>query len=183
MTMKISVFGGSSPKPESQAYQQAYELGKLLGSAGFTVLTGGYFGTMEATSKGASESGGHVIGVTCEEIEHFRPIGPNRWVAEEERYQTLTKRIDALVNDCDGAIALPGGVGTLTEVSMMWNQLIINSISPKPLILMGGGWHKIMETFMDELGDYIPMKAREYVSFAPNPQAAFDLLKLFSGLC
>jgi hypothetical protein len=42
MSKKISVFGGSAPKPGSPAYQEAYELGQLLGGAGMTVLTGGY---------------------------------------------------------------------------------------------------------------------------------------------
>ena len=183
MTKKISVFGGASPDPGSEPYQQAYELGKLLGSAGFTVLTGGYMGTMEATSRGASEAGAHVIGVTCQEIEHYRPVGPNEWVEEEWAYETLIDRIKALVTHCDGAIALPGGAGTLTEICMTWNHLIINSIEPKPMILMGSGWQKIMETFFHEQGDYISMKNREYLSFAPDPQAALDLLKLFSGLC
>ena len=83
MAKRISVFGGSNPKPGSEAYQDAYELGTLLGQAGLTVLTGGYMGTMEATSRGANEAGGHVIGVTCDEIETFRPVGPNPWITEE----------------------------------------------------------------------------------------------------
>jgi uncharacterized protein (TIGR00725 family) len=63
--MKISVFGGSQPEEGSLAYQEAYQLGKLLAEAGHIVLTGGYIGTMEAVSRGASEADGHVIGVTC----------------------------------------------------------------------------------------------------------------------
>ena len=70
--MRISVFGGSSPKPGDLAYEQAYYLGKLIGEAGYTVLTGGYIGTMEAVSRGAAEAGGHVIGVTCDQIENWR---------------------------------------------------------------------------------------------------------------
>ena len=55
---RITVFGGSQPKPGDEDYQQALRLGALLGSAGFTVLTGGYVGTMEAVSRGAAENGG-----------------------------------------------------------------------------------------------------------------------------
>ena len=47
---RVTVFGGSLPKPGEPAYRNAYELGKLLGAAGFAVLTGGYIGTMEAVS-------------------------------------------------------------------------------------------------------------------------------------
>ena len=73
---RITVFGGSKPRPSQPAYQEALLLGQLLGSQGYTVLTGGYIGTMEAVSRGAAESGGHVIGVTCDEIERWRPVAP-----------------------------------------------------------------------------------------------------------
>src|SRR5258708_16993147 len=78
--MKVSVFGGSQPKNGSAAYAEAQELGKLLAERGHVVLTGGYIGTMEAVSRGAAEAGGHVIGVTCEDIERWRAIDPNPWV-------------------------------------------------------------------------------------------------------
>jgi hypothetical protein len=106
--MKITVFGGSSPKPGSAAYQQAYNLGALLARAGHTVATGGYIGTMEAVSRGANEAGGHVVGITCGELEHLRPTGANKWVMEEIHYDTLHQRLGALIDFCDGAFALPG---------------------------------------------------------------------------
>ena len=81
--MRISVFGGSQPKESDLAYAEAMELGRLLAQHGHTVLTGGYIGVMEAVSRGAQEAGGHVIGVTCEEIEAWRPIKANAWVMEE----------------------------------------------------------------------------------------------------
>ena len=59
---RVTVFGGSRTEPGDQDYQQAYFLGELLGKAGYTVLTGGYIGSMEAVSRGAAESGGHVVG-------------------------------------------------------------------------------------------------------------------------
>ncbi len=123
MTIRITVFGGSQPKPGDPVYQQALHLGELIASSGYIVLTGGYIGTMEAVSRGAAEAGGHVIGVTCDEIEAWRPVRPNPWLTEEMRFPTLRQRLFALVDNCDGALALPGGVGTLAEISLMWNQL------------------------------------------------------------
>ncbi len=92
--MKITVFGGSNPLPGSPAYAEAYELGKLLALAGHTILTGGYIGTMEAVSRGANEAGGHVIGVTCTDIETWRGVGVNAWVQEERRFATLQERLN-----------------------------------------------------------------------------------------
>jgi uncharacterized protein (TIGR00730 family) len=178
-TMKISIFGGANPKPGSGAYQEAYDLGQQLGQSGFTIITGGYSGTMEAASKGANEAGAHVIGVTCDEIENYRPLGPNAWVLEEWRREKLRDRIDAMVENCDAAVALPGGVGTLAEISMTWNLLIIDAIKPKPLILVGEGWHSTIETLFRTLNNYIPIPSREYVAFAPNPRAAVELIENF----
>ncbi len=91
--MNISVFGGSQPKVGSTAYAEAQELGGLLAQRGHTVLTGGYMGTMEAVSRGAAEAGGHVIGITCGEIESWRGAGANQWVAEEWKKETLIQRL------------------------------------------------------------------------------------------
>jgi uncharacterized protein (TIGR00730 family) len=176
MAMKISVFGGSSPKEGSEAYQQAYQLGKLLGNAGMTVMTGGYMGTMAAVSRGASETGGHVIGVTSEAIETYRPTSPNQWVDEEWRFTGFKARLNTLVEKCDAAIALPGGIGTLLEICLTWNQLVINSIQPKPLILIGDAWKNVITSFFNELDNYVPRVNREFITFASNPQSAFDIL-------
>jgi uncharacterized protein (TIGR00730 family) len=180
---KISVFGGSSPEPGSDAYLQAYELGKLLSNAGMTVLTGGYMGTMQAVSQGASEHGGHVIGVTSEELEKWRTAEANQWVDEEWRCVSFRERLNTLVDQCDAAIALPGGIGTLLEICLTWNLMVIDAIQTKPLILMGEEWHRIIETFFKELGPYVRLSDREYIAFAPNPSAVIDLLNYFAGHC
>ena len=74
-------------------------MGKLNGEAGFTVLTGGYIGTMEAASRGAAEAGGYVIGITCDQIEEWRPVSPNKWIHEERRFATLWERVNALIDN------------------------------------------------------------------------------------
>ena len=182
MEKKISVFGGSAPKPGTPPYLEALKLGQLLATAGMTVLTGGYSGTMEAVSRGASEAGGHVIGVTCDEIEVWRPTDPNAWVAEDWRCHSFNDRLNTLVTHCDAAIALPGGIGTLLEIALTWNQLVIGIIEPKPVILLGSAWQKVLETFFSELGDYIPVDDRQYLAYAPDPSTALELLRHFLGL-
>jgi len=175
--MKISVFGGSQPKEGSPAYQEAYELGKLLAEAGHTVLTGGYIGTMEAVSRGASEAGGHVIGVTCAEIERWRPVKANGWVKEEWRRETLIERLQALVEGCDAAIALPGGPGTLTEIAVTWNLMIVGAMPPRSLILVGDGWQTVLDQVYQSFDAYIPANQRELVQFASDVQKAVEILK------
>jgi len=170
--LNISVFGGSQSKPSTPAYIKAYELGKLLAEAGHTVLTGGYIGTMEAVSRGAGEAGGHVIGVTCTEIERWRPVIANAWVKEEQRCETLIERLQALVEGCDAAIALPGGPGTLTEIALSWNLMIIGAITPRPLILVGAGWQAVLNQVYESFDEYIPADQREFVIYAPDIETA-----------
>jgi uncharacterized protein (TIGR00730 family) len=177
---KISVFGGASPQPDSPAYDEAYELGLLLGENNLAVMTGGYYGTMGAISKGAGEAGVPVIGVTSDEIEAYRPMAPNPWITDEWRCGTFKERLDRLVEECDAAIALPGGVGTLVEISLTWNHLILHTIEPKPLILVGDGWFNVMETLFADLNDYIGISSREYLSFAPRAKDVITVLNTYS---
>ena len=175
--MRVSVFGGSSPKPGEIAYEDAYRLGKLLGEEGFIVLNGGYIGTMEAVSRGAVEGGGRVIGVTCDQIEAWRPVAPNAWITEKMHFVTLRERLNALIDTCDAALVLPGGIGTLAELATMWSQLQTGAITHKLLILIGSEWEDVMHLFMDKFDDYIPEMYRPLLEYADSVDHAFDMLK------
>lgn len=175
--MNITVFGGAQPKEGSAEYEEARELGKLIAERGHAVLTGGYMGTMEAVSRGASENGGHVIGVTCIDIEEWRGASPNQWVKEERRMKTLPERLMGLIEGCDAAIALPGGAGTLTEISLMWNLMIVESLPPRPLTLIGRGWQSTFDQFFNEFQTYMPTHQRELLYFAEDVKTAVNTLE------
>jgi len=132
---------------------------------------------MEAVSRGASESGGQVIGVTCAEIESWRNVGANPWVQLELKQETLIQRLDMLINQCDAALALPGGIGTLAEILVTWNRLVIQSISPRPLILIGPEWKKTLTSFMDQQGAFISESDRLSIQFADTAAQTVELLK------
>ncbi len=166
----ISVFGSSAPNPESTAYEQARQLGQLLAQGGYAVATGGYGGTMAAVSQGASEAGGHVIGVTCDQIEQFRPLSPNQWVKEERRYKTLQERLIHLVRQNAGMVVLPGGIGTLSEMSLAWSFLQVGEIEKRPLVLIGRMWQETVAAFNDD--DYVNPKHRDLLTFVESPEEA-----------
>ncbi len=175
--MRVSVFGGAQPREGEAAYTEAIEIGRLLAERGHTVLTGGYIGTMEAVSRGAHEAGGHVIGVTCEEIEEWRKVKANPWVKEEIRKKTLIERLQTLIQESDAALALPGGVGTLTEISCMWNLMIVESLHRRPLILIGRGWQSTFDQFFKEFNSYMTAPQREILRFASDVQTAVKMLE------
>jgi len=154
----------------------AYTLGKLLAGSGHTVITGGYMGTMEAVSRGASEAGGKVIGVTCQEIETWRGAKANAWVQEERKFPSLLSRLEELIRASEAAIALPGGPGTLTEISLLWNLLIVESLPPRPLILVGEGWRAIFDQIFHSTGASTAASAKKLLTFAEDAEAAIGIL-------
>ena len=175
--MRVTVFGGSKPIPGDQAYQDAYKLGCILGGADHDVITGGYIGTMEAISRGAAENGARVIGVTCDQIETWRPVIPNPWLTEEIRFASLVERMIALIDLCDVALALPGGPGTLAEIALMWNLLIIGGITPKPIYLIGDCWQNIFDQFLTCFSDYTPAEHRTWINYLPSIDEVISQLK------
>lgn len=175
--MNITVFGGSTPRPGEPSYADAQRLGRLLAEAGHSVLTGGYMGTMEAVSRGAAEADGRVIGVTCTQIEAWRQAKANPWVQEERHFETLRERLYHLIESCDAALALPGGVGTLAEIAVMWSQMQTASMPARPLILVGPGWRRTFDQLFEAQAVYIPEGHRALLAFAADIESAFTTLQ------
>ena len=170
----ISVFGSSSPQPETADYEAARHVGRLLAKAGLAVQTGGYSGVMAAVSQGANEAGGQVIGVTSSQIESFRPKPPNQWVTQEQRHQSLRDRLLYLVDHCDGAIIMPGGIGTLSELALIWSFVQVGEISPRPIVVVGGLWQRTLAAFIDE--QYVSPFHRDLIAVARTGDEAVKLI-------
>jgi uncharacterized protein (TIGR00730 family) len=172
----VSVFGASSPREGSADYQNAYRVGEALAQAGYAVMTGGYGGTMEAASKGAKSGGGFVIGVTVALFERqgYRP-GPNRYVDQVIRYDTLRERLYHLVERCDGAVVLPGGIGTLSELALTWSLMQVGEIEQKPFILYGEWWEAVIRQFVGD-GRYVRDQDMGLWQVANSPQEIVELL-------
>lgn len=139
----ITVFGSSAAETGRPLYELAYELGRAIGAAGWALCNGGYSGTMEAAARGACETGGHTIGVTCAPLG-WRG-GPNRYIRQEESTADLLARLRRLVELGDAYVALPGGTGTLLEIALVWELANKRLLTPvRPLILLGPHWTPVV---------------------------------------
>ena len=167
----ISVFGGRHPRPGDREYAQAVSLGSLLAAGGYQVMSGGYSGVMEAVSRGAREAGGTSIGVT---MEIFGNLPPNPYLTREIRTRDFFERLAVLTSKADGFIALRGGMGTLTEIGLIWNMLQTNTTRPKPVILIGDFWVPLLQGLSGHL--VISPKDLGLLHHAPSPDAAVALL-------
>ena len=164
-----------TPAPDSEAYEDARRLGQQLAEAGFVVATGGYGGTMAAVSQGAAEAGGHVIGVTSGHMERYRPMPANEWVAEEIRHESQRDRLLHLVLNNDAMIALPGGIGTLSEVALAWSLLQTSEMAARPLVLLGPMWRETIRVYAQ--GEYIRPRDMDLVYLATSPETAVAYVK------
>ncbi len=149
----VAVFGSSQAQPGDPSYVSTFRLGALLAAEGVAVLNGGYAGLMEAVSRGASESGGHVIGITAPPVFPGR-TGANEWISEERAHPTLTERIHDIVTLADATITVAGSLGTLTELLVAWNTAFVARFSgatPKPVIAVGAPWNASIPQLAEEL--------------------------------
>lgn len=175
-----AVFGSRRPQPSDALYTASVRVGYLLAQEGYTVMTGGYGGVMEAASKGAKQAGGHTIGVTVAAFE--KPAneegrsGPNPYVDETVQFEDLGRRLLYLCSSAQVAVAMKGGVGTLAEVAVVWNLLQSRAIMPMPFILYGSKWGEVLQLAYAD-GSYINAADMELFHTVNTPEEIAPILK------
>lgn len=148
----VTIFGSSLSTEGAEPYTDALRLGRGLAESGFAVCNGGYGGLMEASARGAREAGGHTIGVTCS----LWPAPANQWIQEEVRTPSFLERLTTLIERGDAYVVLPGGTGTLTELSVVWEMMNKSALSRtvggrKPLLVMMPYWKPVIECLNQEV--------------------------------
>lgn len=167
----VTIFGGSKCHDSDPEYAQALRVGELLVDSGFTICTGGYAGVMEAASRGAHERGGRVIGITMNQFKSE----PNRYLTEKVPSEHFYERLQRLITQSVGYIALRGGMGTVTEVSLVWNKLQTHVLDPRPLVLLGDCWQPIVKEWQRHLA--VSDADVQLLDFAATPEEAVAIIK------
>ena len=166
----ITIFGTGRAREGDYAYVLAYETGKLLAQAGFTIANGGYGGTMLAAAKGASEAGGEIIGVTC---SAFKNSSANKYISREIVTASLDERLDTLIQSGQAYVVLPGGTGTLLELAKVWELKNKGFLKiDKPIILVGGFWKPLVDSVASEDPD-----SSRFVKLTEGPQQVIEFIK------
>lgn len=162
----ISMFGSRSPKPGSTEYEEARAVSKLMASHGYTVLTGGYGGLMQACSHGAKEglesaqmaggnSLGEVHGVLAPGIFVQRNILGNGYLTRRTFARTLTDRIYRLLRESEYFVVFGGTVGTMGELFVVWNAAalrVMYGAKPHRIYVWRSKWEKPLEEFVEAMG-------------------------------
>jgi uncharacterized protein (TIGR00725 family) len=166
----VTIFGGSKCDRNSTEYEQAHAVGELLAEAGYTICTGGYLGVMEAASRGAREKGGRVLGIVMNQFK----AEPNRFLTDKVATPHFYERLQRLITRSVGFIALRGGMGTVTEVSLVWNKIQTRVIGPRPLVLLGDCWPPLVEAWCQNLA--VSEQDVAYLDFAQTPEQAVQII-------
>jgi uncharacterized protein (TIGR00730 family) len=145
----VTVFGSARLGEDDPAYALARETGALLAREGFTVMTGGGPGLMEAANRGAREAGGRSVGCN---IELPREQQLNRYVDTGVSFRHFFIRKVMLVKYAYGFIALAGGYGTFDELFECLTLLQTGKIRHFPVVLIGHDfWDPVVEVLRREL--------------------------------
>ena len=143
----VSVFGSARMTPEHPAYAVGVEVGRRLVQDGFAVVTGGGPGAMEAANKGAFEAGGTSVGLG---IELPFETGLNPYVNLGVNFRYFFVRKTVFVKYTQGAIVLPGGVGTLDEMFEALTLVQTKKVTNYPVVLVGTSfWQPLKEWMAD----------------------------------
>ncbi|HWW74413.1 MAG TPA: LOG family protein [Pyrinomonadaceae bacterium] len=167
----VTIFGGSKCGEESEEYGLALRLGRLLAERGYTICTGGYLGVMEGASRGAHEAGGRVLGIVMNQFKSE----PNRYLTEKVASAHFYERLQNLIDRSVGFVALRGGAGTVTELSLVWNKLQTKVIGPRPLVLLGDCWPKVVEAFRENL--VVSEADVNLLNFVSTPEEAVRVIE------
>ncbi|MFK7814257.1 MAG: LOG family protein [Maribacter sp.] len=142
MLKHAALFGGSGNNTESKEYLETIRIGSFLAKQGYIVKNGGYGGMMEAVSKGAVQSGGKSIGVTCKQVGSS---DGNKYLSETIVTEKLFDRLKILLEGTSVFIVQRGGIGTLSEVFLTLDIIRKEPKEERPkLYFIGAIWKDLI---------------------------------------
>ena len=133
----VTIYGSARLKPSKKLYKQTVEIAHKLGKIGFSIITGGGPGVMEAANKGAFEAGVKSIGLNIKLPEEQYA---NRYTTRSRTFNHFFVRKVMLVKYASAFVIMPGGLGTLDELTEVLTLMQTYKIKPFPVILFGSDY-------------------------------------------
>lgn len=135
----VSIYGSARITPGDELYTKTQEIARLLGESGFSIITGGGPGVMEAANRGAMEAGVTSVGLNIQLPEEQNP---NTYTTRSITFRHFFVRKVMLVKYATAFVIMPGGLGTLDEVTEVLTLIQTYKIRPFPVILFDGQYWK-----------------------------------------
>ena len=172
----VSVFGSARTKPEHPNYKQAEKISQALSNAGFSVVSGGGPGIMEAINKGGSAGKSPSIGLNIQ-LPHEQVA--NKFQDISLSFRHFFSRKVMFVKYASAYVVMPGGFGTLDELAEMLTLVQTGKSRRIPIILVNGSfWHGLLEWFRNTLcrEGTIDSEDLDLVQVCEEPQEVVDAI-------
>jgi len=140
---RVAIFGSARAQPGTFVYEEVRRTAAAFASMGCDIVTGGGPGLMQAANEGAKSAGATgSLGIRVELPfeQHANPFVEQAFV-----HETFFTRLHHFVLASDAFVVVPGGIGTVLEMLMIWQLLQVRHVKDVPLILVGKMWRGLVE--------------------------------------
>jgi uncharacterized protein (TIGR00730 family) len=140
---RVAIFGSARAKPGTFVYDEVKRAAAAFAAMGCDIVTGGGPGLMQAANEGAKSSGASgSIGIRVD-LPFEQNVNP--FVEQAFEHQTFFTRLQHFVIASDAFVVVPGGIGTVLEMLMIWQLLQVRHMDNVPLILVGKMWRDLVD--------------------------------------
>jgi uncharacterized protein (TIGR00730 family) len=140
---RVAIFGSARAKPGTFVYEEVKRVSAAFASMGCDIVTGGGPGLMQAANEGAASVGAPgSVGIRVE-LPFEQDVNP--FVEQAFEHETFFTRLHHFVLASDAFVVVPGGIGTVLEMLMIWQLLQVRHVDNVPLILVGKMWKGLVE--------------------------------------
>lgn len=178
---RVCIFGSARIKPQDPIYHTVFCLAQNLSERGIDVVTGGGPGLMEAANRGVLASKrrrSQSIGLPLDLPSLIEPA--NKHLDIKSSHKRFSSRLDEFIRLSHAVVVAPGGIGTLLELMYVWQLLQLNTVEPRPVILLGREFWKGLLDWMQEMQAeqrLINPRDLESVVIVDRPEEALAILE------
>ena len=172
----VTIYGAARARADQPDYQNARQIANLLGQQGFNIITGGGPGMMEAANLGASEAGVKSVGLN---IELPREQKCNIYSNLNLTFNHFFVRKVMLVKYATAFVIMPGGLGTLDELSEVLTLIQTNKIKPFPVILFNTSfWRGFLDWLQNNVlqAGYISQEDLQLLRLSDQPSDVVNIV-------
>jgi uncharacterized protein (TIGR00730 family) len=154
---RVTIFGSARAKPGTFVYDEVKRVAAALAEMGCDIITGGGPGLMQAANEGATAANAperdHSVGIRVD-LPFEQEVNP--FVERAFEHKTFFTRLHQFVLMSDAFVVVPGGIGTVLELMMVWQLLQVRHVQNTPLILVGKMWTGLVDWTRTHLANSQP---------------------------
>lgn len=141
---RVAIFGSARAQPGTFVYEEVKRAAAAFAAMGCDIVTGGGPGLMQAANEGATSVGSRLgsMGIRVE-LPFEQDVNP--FVEQVFEHKTFFTRLHHFVIASDAFVVVPGGIGTVLEMLMIWQLLQVRHVDNVPLILVGKMWNGLVD--------------------------------------